>query len=528
MFNPRRSGECVLIDEAHLLADPDRGWAWTRALMEAEAPEIHVIGAPIARNLVERLAKAAVVDMDVVEHERLTPLRVAAEHWLVEELAPRTILVAFSRAAVLALKVFLEQRRRTVSVVYGICRPSAPPTADRFASGETEICVATDAVGMGLNLPADRLCFAELQKFDGREQRLLTPNEVRQIGGRAGRYRLSDYGEVGATTPQDLILVRDLFEQPPQDLTHARVAPTVEDIAMIPGTLAQRLEKWAALGSIPESLRGAIETADMTERIELASLLEPSEVQALGLAAAMRLINAPTQQPTRIYWRECASAIIYGQAMPMPPVPPHHIGNHEDLEWAEMCIRSADIYLWLASRHEFGEYGPDGSEVRIARAEWSKRIDEALVRKVDAAPRCAICGRRLPYTHRFRICDDCFRVGRGGYRMEPYPKDDYDYDAAPFKGRSGRRRGGAAGEPCPVCEANIEANPAARLAHWKREHANKTELTAMRAAWLLGVSKGELRAKVPFDYRADEANMRMWKLSTVEAAIGRQDAKGTA
>src|SRR5574341_1185324 len=186
MFNPRRSGECVLIDEAHLLADPDRGWAWTRALMEAEAPELHVIGAPIARNLVERLAKAAAVDLSVVEHERLTPLRVAEEPWRLEELAPRTILVAFSRAAVLALKVFLEQRQRRVSVVYGNLPPEVRRRqADRFAAGETEICVATDAVGMGLNLPADRVCFAEITKFDGREQRLLTPNEVRQIGGRA-------------------------------------------------------------------------------------------------------------------------------------------------------------------------------------------------------------------------------------------------------------------------------------------------------------------------------------------------------
>jgi len=413
MFNPQQSGECVLIDEAHLLADPDRGWAWTRALMGAEAPDLQVIGAPTVRGLVEKLAGAAAVEFDVEEHERLTPLRMARHHWPIEELPARTILVAFSRAAVLGLKVALEERGRKVSVVYGNLPPEVRrKQADRFANGQTEICVATDAVGMGLNLPADQVCFAEVYKFDGRELRVLTPNEVRQIGGRAGRYLLSTVGEIGATTPEDLELIGDLFEAPVEDLTHARVAPTVEDIAMIPGHLAERLERWSALESIPDSLRGALKTADMTERIELASLLTQPEVDALGLSAAMRLINAPTQQNTRPYWRSCASAILARVDMPLPPTLRSRIDDHTDLEWAELCIRCADIYLWLSSRREFAPYGSDVFTVRTLRSEWSRMIDEALIRRVDAAPRCKQCGRRLPYNHRYRICDSCFRRNR--------------------------------------------------------------------------------------------------------------------
>jgi ATP-dependent RNA helicase SUPV3L1/SUV3 len=413
MFNPLRSGRCVLIDEAHLLADPDRGWAWTRALMEAQAPEIHMIGAPIVQGLVERLAQAAAVEIDVVEHERLTPLRVADQPWPLDELPARTILVAFSRAAVLALKVDLERRERTVSVVYGNLPPEVRRNqAARFASGASEICVATDAVGMGLNLPADQVCFAEVEKFDGREQRLLTPNEIRQIGGRAGRYLYSQVGEVGATTQKHLTIVRKLFNMLPDPLTHARVAPTVEDIAMIPGRLAERLAKWAALESIPVSLRSAIKTADMAERIELASLLSQPEVDILGLPAAMKLINAPTQQNTRVYWRRCTSAILYGEPMPLPSTPNAHITSSADLEWAEMCIRCTDIYLWLSSRQEFRKFGAEVSHVRRGRALWSRWIDEALIHKIDAAPRCSSCGMRLPYNHRYRLCERCFMSRR--------------------------------------------------------------------------------------------------------------------
>ncbi|MBN1430512.1 MAG: hypothetical protein JXB07_19230 [Anaerolineae bacterium] len=420
MFNPRQSGRCVLIDEAHLLAEPDRGWAWTRALMEAQAPEIHVIGAPIAQGLVERLARAAAVEIDVVEHKRLTPLQVADRPWPLSKLPARTILVAFSRAAVLALKVDLEGMGRTVSVVYGNLPPEVRRNqAARFAGGESEICVATDAVGMGLNLPADQVCFAEVEKFDGREQRLLTPNEIRQIGGRAGRYLYSELGEVGATTQEHLAIVRRLFSREPEPLTHARVAPTVEDIAMIPGHLSERLARWAALESIPDSLRGALKTADMSERIELAGMLRQPEVDMLGLPAAMKLINAPTQQNTRAYWRKCASAILYGEPLPLPPAPNARIAGSDDLQWAETCIRCADIYLWLSGRREFKEFGRDVPRVRRNRVAWSRQIDEALIHKIDAAPRCSMCGRRLPYDHRFRMCERCF-AGRRRWWDEEY------------------------------------------------------------------------------------------------------------
>ncbi|MBL8157107.1 MAG: hypothetical protein JNM70_23240, partial [Anaerolineae bacterium] len=184
MFNPHQSGRCVVIDEAQMLADADRGWAWTRALMEAEAPEIHVIGPDTARGLIEQMANAAAMPIEVIEHQRLAPIRVAEQAWPLTDLPPRTILVAFSRQTVLHLKTELERMKRTVSVVYGNLPPEVRrKQADRFANGETEICVATDAVGMGLNLPADYVCFYEVEKFDGRNSRLLTAAEVQQIGG---------------------------------------------------------------------------------------------------------------------------------------------------------------------------------------------------------------------------------------------------------------------------------------------------------------------------------------------------------
>ncbi|MFQ3565368.1 MAG: helicase-related protein [Aggregatilineales bacterium] len=411
MFNPQRSGTCVIIDEAQLLADPDRGWAWTRALMEARSPVIHVVGPPTARELIERMATAVGLSTTIIKHERLAPVRVADRPWALQDLPERTILVAFSRQTVLELKIELERYHRRVSVIYGNLPPEVRrKQADRFADGETEIAIATDAVGMGLNLPADYVCFYDVRKFDGRQVRELSPAEVQQIGGRAGRYGLSQAGQIGATTEGDLRLIRKLFYAKAETLTHARIAPTVADLELIPGTLAERLAEWASLKSIPETLRGAIETADMDERIELARMLQQDEVERLGLAAALQLVNAPTRKNSREFWYACAQAIVAGQALPLPPAARMVIADSSDLELMETCIAHADIYLWLSCRAEFLGCAPDAEHVRALRAEWSDAIDNALRRRLVSSRRCARCGKLLANGHRYPICDQCFNA----------------------------------------------------------------------------------------------------------------------
>ena len=383
MFNPNRSGDCVVIDEAQMLADADRGWAWTRALMEARSEAIHVLAPPSGRQLIERLARAADIRLVVQRHERLAEIKVAEEPWSVRRLPPRTILVAFSRQAALRLKDTLERANRTVSIVYGNLPPEVRRRqADRFARGETEICVATDAVGMGLNLPADFVCFYEVQKFDGRQLRVLTPAEVQQIGGRAGRFGLSQAGEVGATSHRDLRLIRQLFAAPVPALSRARVAPTVQDLELIPGSLSQRLHEWAALRSIPEDLRGAIEVADIGERTELAAMLTDREVNLLGLGAALQLVNAPTRTSSRDYWYECAQSILDNEVIPIPPVV-HPNADGLTLDKLELLISLAEIYLWLSQRNEFRVFAPDAEEVRMMRSMWSDAIDSALVTHLD-------------------------------------------------------------------------------------------------------------------------------------------------
>jgi ATP-dependent RNA helicase SUPV3L1/SUV3 len=415
MFNPRSSGECIIIDEAHMLADDQRGWAWTRAIMEADAPDIHIVGSPVSEMLINRLAEELGFTVTTERYERLTPLQVAERPWTLEDLPPRTILVAFSRKTVLGLKADLEKKfNRSVAVVYGNLPPEVRlRQAERFANGEAEICVATDAIGMGLNLPADNVCFYEVEKFDGKNMRVLNPNEVKQIAGRAGRFGLSERGMVGALSKFNLHVIRQAIEAQNTSIGFAYVAPTPESLALLPGALEDKLRQWMTLNGIPERWRRLLKPVDLSEQITLAGMLSPANVRKLGEETALQLISAPCANNTEPYWLSCTRAIIARQDMPVPDDDlPRKITDTESLESYELMIRCADIYLWLAQRREFSRYAPDEDMVRAERRRLSEILDDALVARIDTARRCRSCGRPLPLQHRHNICDRCFREHR--------------------------------------------------------------------------------------------------------------------
>jgi hypothetical protein len=415
MFNPRRSGECIIIDEAHMLADDQRGWAWTRAIMEAAAPEIHIVGSPVSEELIYRLAEELGFAVTTERYERLTPLNVADRPWTLENLPARTILVAFSRRTVLGLKSDLEKKfNRSVAVIYGNLPPEVRlRQAERFASGEAEICVATDAVGMGLNLPADHVCFYEVEKYDGRNVRVLNPNEIKQIAGRAGRFGLSDQGLVGALSKANLNILRDSIEVENDSIGYAYVAPTPESLALLPGTLDKKLRQWMTLNGIPDRWRRLLKPVDLSGQITLAEMLSPANVRRLGEETALQLISAPCANNTEPYWLACAKAIIARSEMPVPDDDlPRKITASEDLETCELVIRCADIYLWLAQRREFAKYAPDEERVRAERRRLSQMLDAGLASKLDTTRRCRTCGRPLQSQSRYNICDRCYRERR--------------------------------------------------------------------------------------------------------------------
>lgn len=174
----------VAIDEVQLAGDFERGHVFTdRMLNRRGREETLVLGAATMRPLVEKLLPGA----DIVQRPRLSKLSFAGERKMTR-LPPRSAIVAFSAEEVYAIAELIRRQRGGAAVVLGALSPrTRNAQVELYQSGDVDYLVATDAIGMGLNLDVDHIAFAADSKFDGYQHRRLNPAELAQIAGRAGR-----------------------------------------------------------------------------------------------------------------------------------------------------------------------------------------------------------------------------------------------------------------------------------------------------------------------------------------------------
>ena len=263
MADVTRPVAVAVIDEAHLLGDARRGYAFTRAFVGLPAAEVHLCGDPAMEPLVRAVCAELGDDLEVYSYERLQKLHLLEEPLRrIEDVEPGDCLVAFSRKRVHKLKREVERRAgRKACVIYGSLPPEARARQaalfnDRDRSGH-DVLIASDAIGMGLNLSVRRVIFTEMTKFDGVAARPLEPPEARQIAGRAGRFGMgADVGGATTTSRETLPALKTAVEAPVVYLNEAAVAPTLEQIQMYcearpDETLADALRAFAGAGKSP-------------------------------------------------------------------------------------------------------------------------------------------------------------------------------------------------------------------------------------------------------------------------------------
>ncbi|MGQ3676562.1 helicase-related protein [Xanthobacter sp. TB0139] len=200
----------VAVDEVQLATDFDRGHVFTdRILNRRGRHETMLLGSATMRPLLERLMPG----LSVTERPRLSQLTFAGER-KISRLPPRSAIVAFSANEVYAIAEFIRRQRGGAAVVMGALSPrTRNAQVELYQSGDVDYLVATDAIGMGLNLDVDHVAFAADCKFDGWQFRRLNPGEMAQIAGRAGRaMRDGTFGTTGGCSPFDEELVLRLEE----------------------------------------------------------------------------------------------------------------------------------------------------------------------------------------------------------------------------------------------------------------------------------------------------------------------------
>jgi ATP-dependent RNA helicase SUPV3L1/SUV3 len=418
MANLQEPVECAVIDEVQLLADPDRGWAWAQALIGVPAQSVILTGSEDAIPLVQGLADYLGEPLDILTYHRYNSLEVLDAPVSIDAVEPGSAIIAFSRRDVLNIKQYLQNERRSkVSVIYGNLSPVVRrEEARRFRGGETDIVVATDAIGMGLNLPIRTVLFYVTQKFNGENVSPLTDAEVRQIAGRAGRYGIHEYGLVGSLDSwSDLRRISAALRNPTKPLEGpVGILPSpsyVDALARALNTrqLAGVLREFQKNMTFDSELLRPGVTDDM---VMLASLADGFPIE---LDTRYLMTCAPVDPGEHIvmdYWMTYLRSI--SRQAPIPAHIPEGVfgldpkdGNN--LYQAEMLVKCMTLYAWLSYREEV--LFPDIARCNDLRAKLNQYVETGLKQK-GLKTRCKLCNAALPAFHEYGICERCFQRRR--------------------------------------------------------------------------------------------------------------------
>jgi ATP-dependent RNA helicase SUPV3L1/SUV3 len=423
-------GETLVLDEVQWAEDEERGSAWTRLMLGGDYRHILLLGAVEALPLVEE----AFPEVDVRFFERKSPLEWVGKK-TIQGLRPGTVVVAFSRRAVIGLAGELNQLHPgQVAVLYGAMPlASRREEIDRFLSGAAGVCAATDVLGHGVNLPCETLLFAETEKFDGRERRDLEPWEIAQIAGRAGRFGFHERGHVGVLTgvpwahPDPELVQAALTPHVELPGGHwgyrvvdtGRIRPQLSDLNIVKvDEIEPALHAWRSAALRYWSVDGWLEVESIQPLLARLDAVRDALHHArrrLNLEDVWRLMQAPIDEDGLPLLGTLAMALA-GDTPQKTVIgwilEPQRL-RAASLEEAEAAAREASILRWFALQYP-GVAGVTIEKAAALEEAAARRVVEELRAEIDdpTIGRCRVCGARTaPWA---TLCDRCFMAR--GYR----------------------------------------------------------------------------------------------------------------
>ncbi|XP_014515515.1 DExH-box ATP-dependent RNA helicase DExH18, mitochondrial [Vigna radiata var. radiata] len=389
MVSTQELYDVAVIDEIQMMADPNRGYAWTRALLGLKADEIHLCGDPSVVDIVKKICQDTGDELYEQNYERFKPLVVEAKTLLgnLENIRSGDCVVAFSRREIFEVKLAIEtQTKHRCCVIYGALPPETRrQQASLFndQSNEYDVLVASDAVGMGLNLNIRRVIFNSLSKYNGDKMVPVPASQVKQIAGRAGR-RGCLYPDGLATTLHldDLDYLIECLKQPFDNVKKVGLFPYYEQIELFAGqlpdlTFSQILEKFG------ESCRldGSYFLCQHGHIKKIANMLE--RVQGLSLEDRFQLCFAPVnvREPKAMhhllrYATSLGQKLPVNVAMGMPKSSARNDAELLDLETRHQVL---SMYLWLSNQFDEKTF-PYVKKVEAMVSEVAHLLGESLIK----------------------------------------------------------------------------------------------------------------------------------------------------
>lgn len=428
MLDVSQKVDVAVIDEAQMLFDRDRGWAWTTALFGVAAKHLVLTGAPSCIKMVQRIAEHLNEPLEIIHCQRFTEMEVLKRPSKLTELEPATAVIAFSRRDVLGLKSQLEAVGKNVAVIYGNLSPEVRrEESRRFRTQEADIVIATDAIGMGLNLPIKTLLFWTTEKWDGQEQRELTSEEIRQIAGRAGRYGMYEKAFIGAFNQRSLKIISESLKMPiPEQVSQCQVMPGIALVEQIANILeTNSLSKTLKFFRNKMLVKSPLLCPARMEAV--ISLAEKADVHP-DMSLSERLVFSCTPIDIRDativrYWQSWINQYNRDQIIKMISLPRQYTSinsaaqNHNELEEAERLTKVLTCYSWLSYRFE--ENFPDLEECDKQRQLLNSFIENSL-RKRGLRRLCQHCGKALGPLYQYSMCENCYYSRHINYDLEEF------------------------------------------------------------------------------------------------------------
>ena len=420
---------CV-IDEAQMIADKQRGWAWTRAILGVLAPEIHICMAPEALDIVIKLIKDCNDTYEVIEHKRDTELVFEDEPFnLNKDVKKGDALVVFGKKKALAVSAQLLNNNIKTSIIYGSLPYSTRKKQfERFLDGETEVIVCTDAIGMGVNLPIKRIVFLETRKYDGVSLRKLHVSEIKQIAGRAGRKGIYDKGYVTAMTDRSLIKDALAAQSNKIKKCYIGVPDSLLDINI---DIIDALKTWSTM-----PVKGHYEKTDVTMIIYLLNRLKRLNING-SKEDLMKMATIPFEENNKVVcalWEEYCMMYSQGAVNLKKPILKKNVSSKKELDNLESYYKSLEL------NYSFGKNFNmmiNNRYIALEKEDTANKINELLLTKLlDHERVCSICGKKLAWdcaSDKCRVCREMIQgikserykkpIFRGGRRSSSFSRD---------------------------------------------------------------------------------------------------------
>lgn len=415
--------DIAVIDEAQMIEDNSRGHAWSRAVLGIMADDIYVCASANVKDLLIGIIEACGDTWDITTHERKTKLVVEDEPISLENkeiknyIRKGDCLIAFSKRAVLDLAARLEMAGFKASVIYGKLPPETRKReVARFTGGETEVVVATDAIGMGVNLPIRRIIMTASRKFDGHEVRPLEASEVLQIAGRAGRFGIYDEGLVTSSLPKFNKELKYMLSHDLPPVTRARLGfPKV--LLTLDGNLDVIIRTWEGIKARPPYEK--ISTEEMIvlyNTLKLASRNFSQVPEGDDKEVLYGMISVPLDVKNSTVveqWVYYCKTYVEDIRLAFPELPPGRRGK--ELERYEDYYKLLDLYH-LFSNHMGKEL--EEERLRSEKERCEAKIEEILAgSKNGFVRRCMYCRKPLDVDSTFRVCDECHSLRYRGIKL---------------------------------------------------------------------------------------------------------------